>query len=345
VRHVFLRKLGAIVLGASILACCSLKGGHRSATTSPTDKATPPTLLTSGERGVFVVSEDGEAHQLTATAALQARRHANGDIFFLHNAGTVIELRRLKNRQERVVATVPVNWQLGDSSCTANAIQSGVPLAIQDETGFFINPSGTHACLSLMDRNINMLELAVHASIDLENGQVASRLQYSEGCDIAKISENDVCSHAARTPTVTSDTGVKRKWKFDKGRLRNQKSASNDVELCTETAFADGTCGVESTSPSGRWIAVSIRTGDGDYIHRAIVLADLNTGDVVAIDSNGNLEAGHQLPPCVETTTCVDIVGETPVHWFPDSDQFSIDDNLIDLRTKRIRKLPGAPSP
>ncbi len=343
-----IRKRYLVFLLTSLSACHSITGGHH--VVSPSALAPSPmhpTLLTSGERGVFLVSENGEALRRTDTPASQARRRADGTIFFLHNSGPLMELRSLTKDTERVVASVPVNWEVDPSSCTAHAAPSGVTLAVQDETGFFINPSGTHACLSLMDRNLNMLDLAVRASIDLATGAVTSRLQYFEDCVVHETDAKDVCAHvpAIRRSTAVSGTNGARKWQFRNGRLHTHESSNNPIELCGQTSIADASCGVDSTSPSGRWIAITLGTEDGDYIHRSIVLADLDTGEIVALDQDGGLQIGHQLPSCLAMNSCVDIVGETPVHWFPGSDQFSIDDKLIDLRTKQLRKLPGIPSP
>lgn len=75
--------------------------------------------------------------------------------------------------------------------------------------------------MSLMDRNMNMLDLAVDATIDLATGQVTSRLEFSEGCVVHEPDAKNVCARvpeSRRLATISKTVGA-RKWQFANGKL------------------------------------------------------------------------------------------------------------------------------
>jgi hypothetical protein len=215
-------------------------------------------------------------------------------------------------------------------------------LDIQDPTDFIVDKGGRKACITLMDRNINMMNLSVEVLVDLTDGRVDRWLSSGEkSCippakvRVGQMTANLSCSAAERSkqsakdaapfPFTFTDNGVLRRGQDERGeavlKIRGYQPAS------------------EGVSPSGRWMILNGDQEDADYIHRSIVLLDRAKGEVYPIHERRSWPAplrpsGKQKLPQIKTpiADACPAVGETDVRWLgnsADSELLIIDDLVV----------------
>ena len=220
--------------------------------------------------------------------------------------------------------------------------ESQLDLAIQDPSDFVVDKGGQKACISLMDRNINMMTYALEVAIDLKKGKVERWLTAGgdtcippDGVELAESEAKLDCSAAERSPQsqvvappfpfTFTENGILKKGQGEEGDpvLKIPGYAPNE----------------DATSPSGRWMVLSGDQEDGDYIHRSLVLLDREKGEVfplrlsrtwpAPLRAGGKQKLPHIKTPIAKTSGAV---GETDVRWLgtsTDSERLIIDDMVV----------------
>jgi hypothetical protein len=212
-------------------------------------------------------------------------------------------------------------------ACVSPTARDGDPkaestrLTIQDPTDFVVDESGRLACLTLMDRNINMADVLVRVEIELGSGKVSRWLEMGDeqcippkGVKIAEHSER--CAPRHRLTPEAAETGFR--FAFDAGHVVELMPSSPAVPTVGLRGYA-----IDKVSPSGRWVLLAGDQEDGDYIHQQIVLLDRTTGEVFPIRKRpgawpGPLKTTGSKPPFRIRTPVVGtagVVGETDIRW------------------------------
>lgn len=221
---------------------------------------------------------------------------------------------------------------------------------LQDETDFQVDADQGRACLSLMDRNINMAEVAVDVVVDLKTGRVRRWLSLGEetchppkGVVIGTPRPSEGCAVSSHgVPNIGDDT---------QGFAFRAKNVDDDVVI---EGKSPGTVLVPSyqragDSPSGRFELLRGEQEDGDYIHFKALVFDRQSGQLFPVTS----EAGAWPKPLravgkgrrhIETPVekAGDLVGETPLHWLgpPAHEVLRVDKSIL-VPHARIFTLPG----
>jgi len=266
-----------------------------------------PTLIVAGEKGLQEVGYDGTVlRTLSRTRARSPRLLEGGKdiVFYAPAAGEVRVLSRETGVERRITA-LPGSF----AACRPEA--GTVPrssLSIQEDSDFVVDPASGAVCMTLMDRNANMADVAVHLRIDLAKGTVVHHVAIGGDC-LPKTREVGRCATPPETP-------------------RSGKSAP----------LALGSLGVpaatreESVSPSGHWSVVSLAPpeGEGDYLHRWVFLADRSEKALYPI-AEGRfpraLDAAKRATLDASAKT-LDVVAETPVRWL-DQDALLVGSLLV----------------
>lgn len=260
--------------------------------------------MVGNESGIREVSYDGSTvRTLSSTSAQRLRLAADGRdvVFYVRASG---ELRRLSTTTgvERTIAVLPRDFKTcGRLSDYPKRHRFAVAdLAVQADEDFVLDESGNAVCMTLMDRNINMVNVAVNLHIDLATGVVRHRLMVGGDC-------------APRAAT----------WK------RCSTPGASDV---TWAPFRD-VDGVEEglLAFSGRWSVLRIlKESPGDYIHSALYLFDRRDNLVFPIIA-GPFPAPIPLAALarhVDLPDTVDVVGESPIRWLT-TDALLVDSLLV----------------
>ncbi len=231
-------------------------------------------------------------------------------------AGNAIYSIALDTLDPKKVATIPQP----DNPCLAKRLSDN----LQSAPDFAFSNGGKGLCITLLDRNVNMMDTEVTVAVDLSTGKVeaATTFQPGEGCakvvaakkpcepdysygfpgngkglDEAKVrTDADTCS-------LVLASGKRLRFKSDEGI--DKKGGC--------TIYADG------ASASGRYAAFSIMTGSCDYIHRQLYVVDLKEGKFVR-DADFH------------------VVGESTIRWSGDADALQVDDTLL-LFSPKVRKM------
>jgi hypothetical protein len=239
------------ICALSFVLACSSKGRPASRGVDSGRTIQPDaTSLAAARRDAAVVTDAGVAAQedliVGSNRGLEAWR-PDGIGKRIISRGTALHPRWLDSTSVVVVASRELNWAQGARlerisisdgkrskvakippfSCrhTGRAdTEANAPLdlvlALQDPSDFVVDQGGQEACISLMDRNINMMDYAVDVLVDLEAGRGQRWLTAGEesclppaGVPLAKLSANLKCtakstdrpgnptlSHGANTP-------------------------------------------------------------------------------------------------------------------------------------------------
>ena len=260
-----------------------------------------PTILVASEGGIDEVTLEGTTtRKLSRTPASHPRRLSpTGDVLFL--VPTSLELRRLSpaTGKEEVIARLP----------RGEACRSRQPLSVQEDLDFVIDTKRNVACLSLMDRNMNMANLIVNARVDLTTHEVKSAVLI----DVSHTCKEGQNAHAifdcSREPSPTPP-------------------AQAPPGLPLPAGFH-----VESRSPSGRWLVLGGEVTEGDYMHRSVLLMDAETRRVYPIVEGpwpGPIAPGSPFDTA-------DVVSESTVRWIQGVDALLVDRLLIKPGERAVR--------
>jgi len=163
-----------------------------------------------------------------------------------------------------------------------------------------LHASSNAVCMTLMDRNANMANVAIDVRVDLASGAALHRVIQGGEC-------------VAKPP----------KW----------KDCAAPAAAGAKWAPFRGAAGIDEglVSPSGRWSVLSVLKDDsGDYIYRSLFLLDRRGNRVFPI-VKGPFPAPIPLADLARTRDeagTVDAVGESAVRWL-DHDALLVDSLLV----------------
>jgi hypothetical protein len=286
---------------------------------SPTDPEADAELVVGTDWGLEAWRRDGSSKRLISkgparyprwldkTTVLVVQPSAGDDL----GRGGAIESISLVDGQRRLVAELP------PFACAGEPESPG--LVIHDPGDFVVDRSGKVLCLTLMDRNINMVGVAVAARIELATGKVSRWLEFGAedctpppGVTVGKMAE---CLRRAEDKRAEPAPG--RRFVFADEHVREGQGpgALPTVKLA----------GYEGAlrSPSQRWQVLRGDVQEADYIHSRLVLLDQITGEVFPIrDEPGPWPpplkpVAGKSPPRFRTPVkgTIEVVGESDVRW------------------------------
>jgi hypothetical protein len=236
----------ALALCALLAAACGRRESPRLHEPAPTTSlpnepaaAQPPrTLIVGGDGGLDEMRYDGTVvRTLSRTPARRPRRVDGGRevLFWARERG---ELRRvtLADGAEKAVATLPRAFTMCEGSRRRTVPLA--ELAVQDDHDFVVDSAANAACMTLMDRNANMANVAIDLQIDLRTGRVRHRTTVGGACP----------REPASLPPCDHDVAPSRSHpRFPLGTLGIPAKATE-----------------ESISPSGHWSLVALPREEGD---------------------------------------------------------------------------------
>lgn len=275
---------------------------------SPQEGRPRPTLIVASEGGVDEVTLEGTTtRRLSRTPASRPRRlPPTGDVLFVVPGS--LELRRLSpdTGKEEVIARLP----------RGEACRPLQPLSIQEDLDFIIDMKRDVACISLMDRNANMVSLHVNARVNLTSHEVKSAVVI----DLSHACKQDPKAHAI----------------FDCSRESSSHPPAPDPSgLALPAGFH-----AESRSPSGRWLVLGGEVSEGDYMHHNLLLLDSETQRVYPI-----VEGPWPRPNAPGSAfDTVDVVSESTIRWIQGLDVLLVDMLLVKPGERTVR-LAGDVAP
>jgi hypothetical protein len=220
-----------------------------------------PTLVLADDQGIREVGYDGATLRTLSRTPARRPRFFPGRaelVFYVPSAG---EIRRLSlaSGAETRVATLPrafktcgklPDYPLGHVFAPAD-------LDVQTDGRFVLDAQANAVCLTLQDRNDNMVNVMIAARIDLASGHVSH-----------EVTLGGDCSTPPPTRGVRASPAVP------------PCAAEGSAPLRSATPFAVASLGVgadvveEGVAPSGRWSLLGQPRGEGDYLYRAVFLLD-----------------------------------------------------------------------
>jgi hypothetical protein len=216
------------------------------------------------------------------------------------------------------------------------------PLALQTEDDFGLTADGKHACLRLMDRNLNMASVILDTRIDLSSGEVQRQIALGgDVCtatdEVPVVERGDLCS-----PGREHKAAAERRWpfRFLAGSVESTADLAGATAGSRKRTRIQGLDSGEEVSPSGRWELVAGDREAGDSPSRAVALFDRETGQVFPIGGKpGSWPPAYGpdgKPPRAPKTIVV--VAEDEVRWL---DTGPLADALL---VRGLLVLPGKPS-
>jgi hypothetical protein len=215
------------------------------------------------------------------------------------------EIRRLslETGDERKVAVLPRTFKTCGQKpdFPPHHAFPAARLDIQEDGDFVLDAGGRAACLTLMDRNANMVNVSIELRVDLSSGAVLHRVNI--GGDCAKVPPTwPACPVQQWSPPEAPPAGL--------GLPANVQE--------------------ESVAPGGRWSVLAQPALEGDYIHRSLFLLDRKRKLVFPIAAGPF--PGPLAPAALGLGDggpgTVDAVGESTVRWL-DGDALLVDELLV----------------
>jgi hypothetical protein len=216
----------------------------------------------------------------------------------------------------------------GDTPDASDPFSIPMTLDLQEQTDFVIDASGRFACLTLMDRNINMSSVTLFVRVDLQSG--ASTRWFDAGEESCRLPEgvtpgehdpDAACSprEPVRDPAPAATSF---QFAFEDEQVIEQQPAGGHAARVRLPGYT-----AQEASPSGRWVVLDGDVEEGDYIHRQLVLLDRTTGDIFPIPTKAGpwrpplKPAGKKAPPRIATPVknTAGVVGESDVRWLGQS--------------------------
>jgi hypothetical protein len=200
-------------------------------------------------------------------------------------------------------------------------------LDLHEDGDFVVDASGKVACLHLMDRNANMMNVGVDLRVDLVKGAVSHLVSFPEEC--AKGRRFEPCRPRAPASARQRPAGGF-PFALEAGRLRRQEPGAGPR---TVAVLGPGFEPEKALSPSGRWLPFHGPIVEGDYIHRPIFLLDRLRGDIYAIRAGPARPLGPARLKRLAFIESFDATGETTIRWLPGIDRLILGSLLV---------IPGA---
>jgi hypothetical protein len=351
--------LAALLLAALLFACSTpaltARSPEPSAQPSPAaatpEGARPPALgsgaespalfaadlVVGSERGLEIWSTDGKLKRLvSAGPALHPRWLDSGAVVVLVPVssdglyqGAELQRITLADGKRTPLARLP-GFSCAKAGEAPEAYAGLQTVELQDETDFELDLARGAACLRLLNRNVNMVDVWLDVQVDLASKRVHRWLVMGEDVctppsDVQPGNpENDEkrepglwCESRSEGPYPMPSEGdaTARPFTFtDEGTVRERTPSGGKIVLGIPGYSA------ELGSPSGRWLVLGGDQSDGDYIHRSLVLLDRDRGQVYPIVTGAWPEplraAGKaRLELATPIAGTAEVVGETEVRW------------------------------
>jgi hypothetical protein len=290
-------------------------------------------VLVGSERGLEAWRVDGSARRLvSAGPALHPRWLSPAALLVLVprsaqglGAGASIERIELAGWLRTQVAELP---PFACANPAAHADQPPFLLDLQTEDDFRLHGSDQSACLSLMDRNMNMASFVLHVRVDLHTRAVERVLAVgAEECTPpAGVGTSGELARCASAGSSAGALPASAHAPFPFGFGESHAVYSAQEELLLVPGYD-----VESMSPSGRWLLLAGDESEGDYMHRSLVLLDRSLGTLYPIVSE-RASWPEPLARADGTTRAlvvpirgtIDVVTETDVRWLGSSESSEV---------------------
>jgi hypothetical protein len=295
-------------------------------------------LIVAGEAGVQEVALDGKVvRKLSPTPAKQPRFVPDHSaIVFLTRTGGELHSVALDGSGEKKLASLPKHYTIcADAADYQKGHRFSVDdLNVQEDGDFELDKSGKAACLSLKDRNVNMLNVDVQFHVDLTTGKVHHHIESPDGCPArAPLPKCESPDRPERKPPP--------KLSYDIDNHKLVRWDGDKETVVSEIGPDDFEAG--EVSPSGRWETINGNESQGDYIHRDLFLLDRKEGKIwpVRLGAAPKPLSPRQVKGIgkIKIKTA-DSVGESTVRWLFGQDILQVDTLIVSPGVSAI-ELPG----
>ncbi|MBP9086785.1 MAG: hypothetical protein KBG15_11740, partial [Kofleriaceae bacterium] len=272
------------------------------------------TIVVAGANGVAELRFDGTlVKQWSHTAAKQPRfdREHRRLMFLSANNRDVRELH-FGDGKERVLATLPPTFEL----CAAapdypkGEIFSLDRLDVQADEDFVIAGNDNAACLSLKDRNVNMLNVDVNVHIDFTTGRVHTAMVMPP-CQGKLVA---TCPRVPPRPAPPAPNSAAR-WPYDVENGNIVKRTGTNTVVTQRLGVDNFSIDLAGASASARWLPIRGNVTQGDYIHASLLLVDRSNGSIWPIKVGPTSPLSSQEIRAIESVATVDVVGESSIRW------------------------------
>ena len=272
-------------------------------------------IFVASPRGVRQVSLDGKTVRWVSREPARRPRLLPDQKSLLFLVPKTGQLRRLdlQTGMTAAVATLPRRFRLCARPQDGGQLRYPLDqLDVQSVDDFVIDASGQAACLTLMDRNINMANVIIDVRVSLQgSGQVDWALDFPNDCPGKKTAPCERKSLPYRQPPNAA-------YDMEEGWLVGGKRP--------RIRLGQGDFSVDAVSPGGTWAVIGGDIDEGDYIHRSLFLLQRQTGSVHTIaEKSITLRRAQLRTMAVESEAAV---GETEIRWLSDS-ALLIDQKLV----------------
>ncbi len=333
----FFPLLAALVVLAPCSSCNSTSTSTTS-TTSPGEAATARPLAFAIEAGrAALPGFDGAEIAHLAIPGLQdgySVRHPTRDsVIVVGGDDSAWEITLRPKLAARRIGKVALSAD--HRACLGASEGDAVARYMQSSSSVALSKAPANAlCLTLRDRNVNMMDVEITAAMDLGGGGMRSGITY--------LTPDNPAGTCATAPAVCEPRStppreaVQRRWRMkDSCRLFDRRAkvavdlrplAELPANATNDDCESDGVF-LDGQSVSGRFIGLTHARQEGDYIHSTLTLFDM--------------AGGGGAPKKVGSWS---IVGETRRTWATSAEAAMVGGKLIVLgdRTKIIDVGTGA---
>lgn len=272
-------------------------------------------IFVASPRGVREVGLDGKTVRWVSREPARHPRLLTDQKSLLYLVPKTGQLRRLdlQTGMTASVATLPRRFRLCSRPPDGGPLRYSLSeLDVQSVDDFVIDASGQAACLTLLDRNINMASVAIDLRVSLQgSGQVDWAIDIPTGCPGKKPVPCERKSLPYREPPTAA-------YDLDDGWLVGAKRP--------RIRLGQGDFFVDAVSPGGTWAVIGGNIEQGDYIHRSLFLLNRQTGSVRTIAEKSVALGKAQLRTMTADSEAA--VGETAIRWLSES-ALIIDSKLV----------------
>jgi hypothetical protein len=330
--------LGGRVALSIFIVCAANQGAVRA------EQA--PTILVGSTRGLEAWDLNGTRTVMSAGFARHPRWIPDRSAVLaitgrsLVDGKAKVERIQLATGKRRRVATLP------SFSCGEAAGEEILKPSLQSASDFRVDRGGKFACLTLMDRNLNMASLVLDVRVDLSSGRTERELLGPvDGCtppsDVvaddkgeSRVDCEPVTVREAAPPASAQPFGYEAGGRIIDGRTPSA------LRVRALRDFSPG-----PVSPSGRWVLLESEPEEGDYIYRDLLLFDRAQGAVFAVPTGASNRWPEALPvrKLSRSPRTARVVGEDDVRWLdlePQADVLVVGD-LIILPGERSFRVRG----
>ncbi len=304
---------------------------------APPPPAPPPSraaLHVAGKQGIVEIGADGTiGRKLVATEDASSPRYLPGRKGIVYLAGADVHVLSLDTGKDEKIATMPTQ-----AKCHADS-EEDITLAVQDRDDVRLDADGTHLCVLLQDRNVNMMSFARSVRVDLKSHKVEDRwTAWDSNCDEKATGEVLDCPQREAPAAPKKDASFPYRYEEHKLIGPEGKNLGGIGDFVLDTA---------PPSPSGRWVILAGNLEEGDYIHMNLLLLDRQTGEVFPLGGESGkwpkpLKKKELKKPTREALgdRAGDFVGES-ARYFLDDNTLVMDNALLFLDQKKVVAIPG----